>query len=229
MRRLVATGVGAPLVAGVVGGLGVWGARVAVDAAPAVVFAALALSVVAVVLRERGVALAVLGVGAASGFATPAGLGPILVAAGVLIAARPASVDPRVAPWPEIVDGLIALPALAGLASVVAAQPSERGLTLGAGAGVLAVLSWWRGPRHGEHEPDHATVIAYMGAVGGVMATCAPELFGVLGVLPDATVTAGHGLVTALAVFAIALVLGQLRAFRTNRATPTLRAAVRRR
>jgi apolipoprotein N-acyltransferase len=160
-------------------------------------------------------------VGAAAAFASPPGLGPLLVAAGAVIAAEPASVDARLARWPEVFDGLIALPALAGLASVAAAQPSERGLAVGAGAGVLAVVSWWRGPRHGDHEPRQETVIAYLGAIVGILLAFAPELFSVLGVLPAATVQAGRGLASGLAVFALATVLRQVGTLRANRAAPT--------
>lgn len=216
MKELARSGALAPVAAGGLGAIGVWVARENIDGAPVVVFVALAVAVACVAFRQRGPALAALGVGASAAFATPAGLGPLLVATGCVIAAQPSAIDARLSRWPELFDALIAVPAVAGLASVVAAQPSERGLAVGAGAGALAVVSWWRGPRHGEHEPDHETVVSYLGAVGAVLMAFAPELFEILGVLPDATITAGRGLAAGLAVFTITLVARQVGTLRTN-------------
>ncbi len=210
MKRLLATGAVAPLLTGLGGGLGVWAARENLDSAPTIVATALVLALVSVWFRQRGVALAALGVAATASFVSPAGLGPLLVATGVIVAASPAAIDRRIARWPELVDGLICVPALAGLASVVAGQPSVRGVAVGAGAGALAVLSWWRGPRHGVAEPQTETVAGYLGATGALMLVGAGGLFDVLGVMPDATKTSGRGLVAALAVFVLALVVAQL-------------------
>lgn len=229
MRELARSGAIAPIAAGGLGGIGVWAARQNVDYAPAIVFVALAVAVAATALRQRGIALAAIGVGAAAAFPSPPGLGPLLVATGAVVATAPSAIDTRLARWPELFDGLIAVPALAGLASVAAAQPSERGLAVTVGAGVLAVFSWWRGPRHDLHEPDHETVVAYLGAVGGLLLAFAPELFEVFGVLPDATVTAGRGLAAGLAVFVIALVLRQLGTQRTKGTLAPTRAPAHRR
>ncbi|MDP1794634.1 MAG: hypothetical protein Q8K63_10920 [Acidimicrobiales bacterium] len=229
MARLLATGVVAPVLAGVGGGVGVWAGRQNVDAAPAIVGATLLVAAAAVLLRQRGIAIAALGVGAAAAFASPAGLGPLLVATGVIVAAVPAAIDRRLARWPELFDGLVCVPGFAGLASVVAAQPSERGVALGAGAGALALLSWWRGPRRGVAEPEHESVVSYLGATGAVLLIGAPELFDVLGVLPDTTTTTGRGLAAAIAVFAVALVLPQIWALRTNRTSRVPSAAAHRR
>lgn len=229
MRRVLATGLLSPVAAAVAGGFGVWAARDNVDAAPAVVGAAILLALVAAFFRERGVALCAVGVGAAAAFVSPAGLGPLLVVAGVCIAAQPAAVDRRVARVPELVDGLVALPGLAGLAGVVAAQPSARGLALGAGTGAVAVLSWWRGPRHRVHEPEGETVVAYLGAVVATLLVFAPELFDVLGVLPAQTRTTGRGLAAAFAVFALTAVAPAFRRQFANRTNRQLRAAAHRR
>lgn len=229
MTRLLATGIVGPVVAGLGGGLGVWAARGNVDSAPVVVAVALVLAALAAYARWRGVALAALGVGAAAAFASPAGLGPLLVATGVIVAAAPAAIDRRVSHWPDLVDGLVALPALAGLASVVAAQPSERGLAVGFGAAVLSAGSWWRGPRRGVAEPQDETVVSYLGAVGGLMLVFAPGLFDVLGVLPDATRTAGRGLAAGIGVFALALLLPEVWTLRLNRTNRAPSAAAHRR
>ena len=215
MRDLVRSGALAPIAAAVLGGAGVWAARNNIDGAPTVVFVALAVAVGCVVLRQRGLAVAALGVGAAAAFPTPPGLGPLLVATGTIIASQPAASDSRLSRWPEVLDALVAVPALAGLASVASAQPGERGLAVGVGAGVLGAVSWWRGPRHGVHEPDHETVVSYLGLIGVALMAFAPELFAVLGVLPDASITAGRGLAAGLAVFVLTLVTQQvLRQFR---------------
>ncbi len=221
MKQLMATGTVAPVAAGGLGAIGVWAARNNPDAAPGIVFAALVVAVACSVLHQRGLAVAALGVGAAAAFPSPAGLGPLMVATGAVIATEPTAIDLRLARWPEVIDGLIALPALAGLASVVAAQPSERGLAVGIGTGVLTAVSWWRGPRHGVYEPIDETVVAYLGVVGGSMLAFAPSLFSVFGVLPGASVQAGQGLAAALAVFVLALVVRQLGALRTNAPAPT--------
>lgn len=227
--RLLETGVATPLLAGVGGGVGIWAARSNPDGAPAIVALALAVALGQVFLRQRGIAVAALGVAAAAAFTSPAGLGPLLVATGVIVAALPSAIDPRIARWPELVDALICLPAIAGLASVVAAQPSERGVAVGAGTAAVAVLTWWRGPRHTLGEPEHETVVAYLGAVGALMLIGIPELFDVLGVLPDATITAGRGLATAAAVFALVLLVPEVWHRWANRTNPVPVAAAYRR
>ncbi|MBA2610204.1 MAG: hypothetical protein H0U92_14805, partial [Actinobacteria bacterium] len=100
---------------GLIGGLGAVGvefARHHTSNAPAVVFAAVTVVMVGAALRERGWAVAALGVGATAAFATPSGMGPLLVATGVVMGARPALVDTRIAQWPEIIDAVVALPAV---------------------------------------------------------------------------------------------------------------------
>jgi len=189
-----------------VGGLGALGivvARDSVNNAPVVVGLAVAAAVIGVALRERGFAVAALGVAATAAFATPAGLGPMLVATGAVIGARPELVDRRVAEWPEIVHAAIALPGLAGLAGVVAAQPSQRGVVVGAAAGVLAVATWWRGPRHASLSSTRPSVAAFLGLPAAAGITLAPDRLDALGALPAATINAGRGAAAAVGVFAV--------------------------
>lgn len=203
-----------PAAVAAVGGLGVVIARHNAEHAPVVVFTAVAVVVVATVLRERGLAVAALGVGATAAFAAPAGLGPLLVATGVVIGARPSLVDRRLAHWPEIVDASVGLPAVAGLASVAAAQPSTRGAFIAGAAAVLVVGTWWRGPRHG-HAPGPATIASYLGAAGGVAIALAPARLTFLGELPTAVDTAGRGLAAAVAVFAVVCLIEVVRSRRS--------------
>lgn len=202
-----------PVVVGGVGVLGVIVARHNTEHAPVVVFVAVAAVVVATVLRERGLAVAALGVGATAAFVVPAGLGPLLVAAGIVISARPALVERRLAHWPEVVDALVGLPALAGIASAAASQPSTRGAYVAGATGVLVVGTWWRGPRHG-HPPSVPTWASYLGAVAAIALVLAPERLTFLGALPGAVATTGRGLAAALAVFGLVCLIEVIRARR---------------
>ncbi len=203
-----------PVAIAAFGGLGVVIARHNTEHAPVVVFTAVAMVVVATVLRERGLAVASLGVGATAAFAAPAGLGPLLVAAGVVIGARPSLVDRRLAHWPEIVDAIVGLPAVAGLASVAAAQPSTRGAFVAGAAAVLLVGTWWRGPRH-VHTPGPPTVASYLGVAAGVGIALAPARLTFLGELPPEVDTAGRGLAAGVAVFAVICLIEVVRSRRS--------------
>jgi hypothetical protein len=196
------------------GAFGVAIARDSVDSAPNIVCACVVVVVVATAYRERGLAVAALGVAATAAFATPAGLGPLLVATGVVIAAHPSTVDRRLAPWPEVVDGLIAVPAFAGLASVAAAQPSQRGAVVAAAATAFLVGTWWRGPRHRVGRPHADTVASYLGALGAAALLLAPDQLDFLGALPSAVATAGRGIAGGLAIVAVACLVQEVRDLR---------------
>lgn len=193
------------------GVIGITVARDNVDNAPLVLCVVLAAAMVATFFRERGAAVAAIGVAATAAFATPAGLGPLLVATGVVLAAHPATVDRRLAAWPEIVDGLLAVPGFAGLASVAAAQPSQRGAVLAAASLVFLVGTWWRGPRHADTYGHRDSVASYLGALGGVALLLGAEQFDFLGDLPSAVTTAGRGLAAGLAVFGVACLVQAVR------------------
>ena len=203
-----------PAIVAFLGVIGVSIARDNVDNAPAVVCACVVMVAVATAYRERGLAVAALGVGATAAFVTPAGLGPLLVATGVVIAGHPSTVDRRLAPWPEVVDGLIAVPAFAGLAAVAAAQPSERGIAVAAAAALFVVGTWWRGPRHRVGRPHADTVASYLSAVAGVVFVVAADKLTFLGTMPPAVATACRGLASGLAIVAIACLVQELRAER---------------
>ena len=200
-----------PALVALFGSFGVSVARDNTDNAPSVVCVAVFAIASATIYRERGAAVAALGVAATAAFATPAGLGPLLVATGVVVAAHPSTVDWRLAEWPEVVDGLIAAPAFAGLASVAAAQPGQRGAVVAAAAVAFLVGTWWRGPRHGEARAHADSVASYLGALGGAALVFVPGQFDVLGVLPTAVETAGRGLAAGLAVFAVGCLVQELR------------------
>lgn len=206
-----------PFLVALAGWVGVAVARDNIDNAPSIVCVAICALLVATYFQERGAAVAALGVGATAAFATPAGLGPLLVATGVVLAAHPSTVDRRLARWPEIVDALIAAPALAGFASIAAAQPSQRGAAISAAAVALLVGTWWRGPRNDFGRTHRDAVASYLGALFGAALILIPGQFDVLGTLPSATVTAGQGLTAALAVFGIACLVQELREERPAR------------
>lgn len=212
-----ATRVIRPFLVALGGWVGVASARDNIDNAPSFVCVAIVALLVATYFQERGAAVAALGVGATAAFATPAGIGPLLVATGVVLAAHPSTVDRRLARWPEIVDALVAAPALAGLASVAAADPSQRGVAVSFAAVVLLVGTWWRGPRNDFGRTHRDAVASYLGALGGAALILIPDQLDALGALPSATVTAGRGLAAALAVFAIACLVQELREERPAR------------
>ncbi|MEY2399541.1 MAG: hypothetical protein QOJ00_2715 [Actinomycetota bacterium] len=212
------TGIVAPVAVGAAGALGVAVARHNAAHAPVVVGIALAFAVAAAALRQRGAALAALGVASCAAFATPEGLGPLLVACGAVIAARPSSADRRVAAWPEVVDALVALPGVAGLAGVVAAEPSERAGVIAAASVMVLVGSWWRGPRHDAVAVTRPTPAAYLAVVAAVALVLAPEHLGRLGAMPAATRTAGRGAAAGLAVVAVVCVIEGVRQMRAAQA-----------
>jgi hypothetical protein len=188
-----------PTLIGVAGWIGVVVARHNVTNAPVVVGIALATAAIAVALRERGAALAAIGVAVASAFVATDGLGPFIVVTGVALATTPAYAHRVLAPWADVIDGLIALPALAGLATVVASEPSQRGAVVGAVAGGVLIASWLRPPLP-RARPAFAS---FLGLIGGVAIAMAPQVWDRLGQLPASTEAAGRGLAAAIAVFAI--------------------------
>ena len=124
------------------------------------------------------------------------------------MACLPASCDRRLAPWSDVVDGLIALPAIAGLASVVASEPSQRGVVVGAvgravARRVVAAVA--------DAVPDRRSVASLVGVVGGAVLALAPQLWDWLGDLPTATVTAGRGVAAGFGVFAVVALIQAMR------------------
>jgi hypothetical protein len=200
-----------PIVAGVVGAVGVAIARHNLTQGPLFVAVAAALVVVCLVAHERGGALAALGIGAAGAFSAPAGLGPLLVAAGVVVACDVAGVDRGLGEWRDVIDATIALPALAGLAGTVAAQPSHRGVALGVVAAAALVVAALRPPTRQSRSSDVA-VLSGIGLLGAFLILFAPDRVDAFGDLPTASVQGARSAATGFAVFALALVIGEVLA-----------------
>ena len=196
-----------PALVGAAGWIGVAVARHNALHAPSVIAGALVIAVAAVALRERGAALAAIGVAATSAFVAPTGLGPLLVAAGVAVAASPGSADPLLAPWADAIDALIALPALSGLATVVASEPSQRGIVVGVAAGVVALATRLRAPNVAKSR----SAASILGVIAGASLAGAPQLWGQLGDLPRATLNCGRGVAAAVAVFGVVAVAQSAR------------------
>ena len=211
-RGVRASGVARPVVVGLAGWAGIVAARHNALHAPAVVGVAIAIAALAVVVRERGAAVAAIGAAAAAAFATPAGLGPLRVVVGVAIATRPTFVDARFAVWSDVVDGLIALPAFAGLATSVASEPSQRGAVVAAATALAIVGTRLRPPTR----PARASPVSFVGLAAGASLAFAPQLWLRLGELPEATRAAGRGLAAAFGVFVVVAVVEELFARRTG-------------
>lgn len=195
-----------PVLVGLAGWVGVVIARHYVLHAPWVVGGSLAAATAAVALRERGAALAAIGVATAAAFTTTAGLGPLLVVTGVVLASAPAAADRRLIAWSDAVDGLIALPALAGLATAVAAAPSQRATVVGAATAVAVAASRFRPAR----VPPHPATASVLGLVLGVSLAAAAPWWTRLGELPGSTRPTGTGVSAAFAVFAVVAVAQHL-------------------
>ncbi|HVT75772.1 MAG TPA: hypothetical protein VHD87_01995 [Acidimicrobiales bacterium] len=206
-----------PLVVAAAGSVGVAVAHHNPDKGPAVVAVAAVAALVAAVFDERGVAVAAIGVGAAGAFPVPAGLAPLLVATGTVVSAEVGLVSRGLARWRAVVDALVCVPAAAGLAGTVAAQPSERGEVLAGAAVVALAVTLWRN-RSGPPVVTAVSPVAYLGAVAAVALALAPDRFGALGDLPPATITAARSLAAGLGVFVLAVVADVLWAER--RAAP---------
>jgi hypothetical protein len=213
-----------PIAAGVVGAVGVAIARHNPTQGPVFVGVAAALVLLCLLVRERGGALAALGIGAAGAFGAPDGLGPLLVAAGVLVACDVAGVDRRLREWRDVIDATIALPAVAGLAGTVAAQPSHRGVALGVVAAAAVTGSAWR-PQAGPRPAADLALLSGLGLLGGFVVAFAPDRVEAFGDLPTASVQAARSATAAFGVFVLALLIGALQA---ERRVPAGRAAHRR-
>jgi hypothetical protein len=202
-----------------IGAVGVTVGRHNLEHGPVVVAVAVVLVAACVARRERGGAIGALGIGAAGAFASPEGLGPLLVLAGVVVACDVPLLDPRLAPWRDVIDGAVALPALAGLAGTVAAQPSHRGVVLGVAAGAAVVTSAWRGGGELRYVRG-LPVVSGLGLLGAFAVALAPDRVTALGDLPAASVDAARSVAAGFALFTFVLVvLG----------VPRLRAAPRHR
>lgn len=194
-----------PILVAALGAGGVALARNNPTDGPAIVGVAAGVALVAALLRERGAAVATLGVGAAAAFVSPDGLGPLLVATGVVLTLDAAAVDARLAEWRHVIDAVVALPALAGLAGSVAAQPSHRGVALGIATAAVIVCSAVRGPTSRGN-----SVLAMFGVAAACVITLAPDRIGAFDDLPVATVQAARSVAAGLAVFALVVVAGAL-------------------
>lgn len=201
---------------GALGTLGVAFAHRNADSAPAIVAVTSAVAVAAALLRLRGLSVGALGVGAAAAFVSPDGLGPLLVVTGSLVACDVGRGDLRLAPWRDAIDGLIALPAFAGLAATAAAQPSARGMVVAVAAGLAVVLVVWRGP-HPITDSVLAPVVSTLGALGAAAVAIAPERLTRLGELPTATVQAGRSVAAGVALFGLVVVGLTARSLRAGR------------
>jgi hypothetical protein len=214
-----------PLAAGVIGAVGVAIARDDLTRGPWFVAAAAVLVLLCVLVRERGVALAALGIGAAGAFGTPDGLGPLFVVAGVVVACEVAAIDGRLGEWRDVIDAAIALPALAGLAATVAAQPSQRGIVLGAVAAAAVGGAALRPPSARPRSGDLLLLSAF-GALGAFVVALGPDRVPALGDVPTATAQAARSLSYAFAVFVLVQLVGALQAERrASRPVPRRRAS----
>jgi hypothetical protein len=202
-----------PLVVGVVASAGVSLARHNPDKGAAIVAAAAAVAVLAAVFGERGVAVAAIGVGAAASFPAPDGIGPLLVLTGVILTGDVGKVDGRLARWRYVIDAVVSVPALAGLAATIAAQPSQRAVALGASAAAGIAVTMWRN-RSFDDPRLAVSPVSYLAALGAVAVALAPDRLSALGDLPAATATAARSVAAGLAVFGLAVVADVLWAER---------------
>jgi hypothetical protein len=216
-ERSAAVRVVLPVIVGGLGALGVAFARSLTSDAPAIVGIAAAVAVAAGALRVPSLGVAALGVGAAAAFVSPDGLAPLLVATGTVLACDVASADVRLSAWGDVVDGCIAVPALAGLAATAAAQPSQRAVVIAAAAGAAVLLSVWRAGSAERWRRASSLLVPSLGAVSGVAVAFAPDRLPHLGELPAATVAASRSLASGLAAFAIVVLLYAVRAERAAR------------
>jgi hypothetical protein len=202
-----------PLVVAVVASAGVSLARHNPDKGPAIVAIAATFAVLAAVVGERGAALAAIGVGAAASFAAPNGVGPLLVLTGVVVTGDIGTVDRRLARWRYVVDGIVSLPALAGFAGTLAAQPSHRAVALAASAAAAIGITMWR--NRAFVTARYATSpVSYLAALAAVAVVLAPDRLHPLGDLAPASVAAARSVAAGLAVFALAVMVDVLWAER---------------
>jgi hypothetical protein len=202
-----------PLGVAVVASAGVGMARHNPDRGAAVVAVVVAVAVACALLGERGAALAAIGVGAAASFPAPDGLGPLLVLTGVVVSGDIGLVDAHLVRWRYLIDAVVCVPALGGLAGTIAAQPSVRADALGAAAALGIGITLWRN-RAARKRRYAVSPVSYLAAAGALIVVLAPDRITALGDLPPATVTAARSVASALAVFALAVVLDVLWAER---------------
>jgi hypothetical protein len=194
-----------PLVVAVVASAGVSLARHNPDKGAAIVAIAVGVALVAAVFGERGAALAAIGVGAAASFAAPDGIGPLLVVTGVIVAGDIGTISRASVRWRYVIDAVVCLPALAGLAGTIGAQPSQRAVALGASAAAGIAITMWRN-RSFVGARVAVSPVSYLAAVAALVVVLAPDRLPNLGDLPAATVTAARSVAAGLAVFALAVV-----------------------
>lgn len=211
--RVGVTRVLLPLVVAVVASAGVSVARHNPDKGPGIVAVAAAVAVIAAVFGERGAALAAIGVGAAASFAAPDGVGPLLVLTGVVVTGDVGTVDRRLVRWRYVIDALISVPALAGFAATIAAQPSHRAVALGAAAAAAIAITMWRN-RWRVKVRDAVSPVSYLAALAAVVVVLVPDRLTTLGDLAPASVTAARSVAAGLAVFVLAVVVDVLWAER---------------
>jgi hypothetical protein len=212
-ERVSVTRVLLPLVVAVVASAGIALARHNPDQGAGIVAVAAVVALVCAVLGERGAAIAAIGVGAAASFPAPDGLGPLLAVTGVVITGDIGLVDRHLVRWRYLIDALVCLPALGGLAGTIAAQPSQRAVALGAASGLAIAVTLWRN-RTVKRPRFAASPISYIAALAAIVVVLAPDRLTGLGDLPPATITAARSLAAGLAVFALVVVADVLWAER---------------
>jgi hypothetical protein len=136
-----------------------------------------------------------------------------------VIACDVAAVDRRLDAWHDVIDATIALPALAGLAGAIAAQPSLRGVTLGVAAAAVVTGTAWRGAAR-QPAPAGLMVEPGVGFLAAFVVALAPDRVAALGDLPAATIQASRSVAAGLAVFALVATFEAVRAERAFRARP---------
>ena len=211
--RIGVTRVFLPLIVAVVASAGVGMARHNPDRGAGIVAVSVGVALACALVGERGAALAAIGVGAAASFPAPDGLGPLLVLTGVVVTGDIGLVARPLARWRYLVDALVCLPALGGLAGTIAAQPSQRGVALGAAAAGAIAITLWRN-RAGVTARASGSPVSYLAAAAATVVMLVPDRVTALGDLPVASVTAARSVAAALAVFVLAVLLDVLWAER---------------
>jgi hypothetical protein len=212
-ERVSFTRVLSPLIVAVIASGAVSFAHNNPDSGAGTVAVAVVVALIAAVFGERGAAIAAIGVGAAASFPEPNGLGPRLVLTGVGVAGEIGTIDRRVVRWRYVIDALVSLPALAGLAGTIAAQPSQRAVALGVATAAATAVTMWRN-RSFVVRRYAVSPVAYAAAAGAVAVMLVPDRLSALGDVPRATITAAHSVAAALGVFVLAVVADVLWAER---------------
>jgi hypothetical protein len=121
-------------------------------------------------------------------------------------------VDPHLARWRYVIDGVVCVPALGGLAATIAAQPSHRAVALGVVTAGAILITMWR--NRAFVTARAVSPASYVAAAAALVVVLAPDRITALGDLPPATVTAARSVAAGLAVFVLAVVLDVLWAER---------------